>query len=105
MSEYHWPGRGYSPVCKSETKTCERCRRDFADIDTDECFICEPEQSRCASFKVQLPLLTLEIIKQKHKNVSAYLRGLILKDLGPDVLPEAALKRPGGGKLKVNTDL
>jgi hypothetical protein len=52
-----------------------------------------------------LPLHTLELIKQKHKNVSAYLRGLILKDLGPDALPEAALKRPGGRRLKVNTDL
>ena len=105
MSEFHWPGRGYSPGLKSETKTCERCRRDLAAIDTEDCFICEPEQSRCVSFKVQIPLMTLEIIKAKHKNVSAYLRGLIAKDLGPNVFPAKALKGRGGGKLGVKMDL
>ena len=105
MSEYHWPGRGYSPVLKSEMKSCERCRRDFAAIETDECYICEPEQSRSVAFKVQIPQLTLEIIKAKHSNVSAYLRGLILKDLGADAMPKSSLKRPGGGRLKVNTNL
>ena len=105
MSEYHWPGRGYSPVLKSEMKSCERCRRDFAAIETDECYICEPEQSRSVAFKVQIPQLTLEIIKAKHGNVSAYLRGLILKNLGANAMPDVSLKRPGGGRLKVNTDL
>ncbi len=52
-----------------------------------------------------MPLLTLEIIKAKHKNVSAYLRGLIAKDLGADVFPSTALQRRGGGRLKVKTDL
>jgi hypothetical protein len=105
MSEFHWPGRGYSPVCKSETKSCERCRRDFADIDLENCFICGPEQSQSVSLKVQIPQLTLEIIKAKHGNVSAYLRGLILKNLGADAMPDASLKRRGGRRLKVNTDL
>jgi len=105
MPEYHWPGRGYSPVCKSEMESCERCCRDLAAIDTENCFICGPEQSQSALFKVEIPQLTLEIIKQKHKNVSAYLRGLILKDLGADAMPDASLKRRGGRQLKVNTDL
>lgn len=105
MPEYHWPGRGYSPVCKSEMNSCERCRRDFADIDLENCFICGPEQSRPASFKVQIPQLTPEILKAKHGNVSAYLRGLILKNLGPDAMPDASLDSRGGRKLKVNTDL
>ena len=111
MSDFHWPGPGYSPVLKSKLaksdspEPCSRCGRDLRQIDPEQCEICVPAKSLSRSFQVQLPLLTLEIIKAKHKNVSAYLRGLIAKDLGPDALPEEALRRPGGGKLRVKTDI
>jgi hypothetical protein len=110
VSDFHWPGPGYSPVSKSQvTKSdspipCSRCGQDLRFIDPEGCTICAPEISQLRSFKVQLPSLTLEIIKAKHKNVSAYLRGLIAKDLGPGALPESALNRPGA-KLKVSTDV
>jgi len=111
VSDYHWPGPGYSPVLKSKLvksdspEPCSRCGRDLRQINPDECLICAPAKSLSRSFKVEIPLLTLEIIKAKHKNVSAYLRGLIAKDLGPEVFPPESINRPGGRKLKVKTDL
>lgn len=111
VSEYHWPGPGYSPVIKSKVvkgdspELCSRCGRDLRRINPEECAICIPAKTLSRSFQVQLPLLTLEIIKSKHKNVSAYLRGLIAKDLGSEVFPKEALNGPGGGKLKIATDI
>jgi hypothetical protein len=110
VSDFHWPGPGYSPVLKSKLaksnspEPCSRCGQDVRLIDPEGCTICAPEIAQLRSFKVQLPLLTLEIIKAKHKNVSAYIRGLIAKDLGPGALPESALNRTGA-KLKVSTDV
>jgi hypothetical protein len=110
VSDYHWPGPGYSPVLKSRVaksdspEPCSRCGRDLRQIIPEQCEICVPAKSLSRSFQVQLPLLTLEIIKSKHKNVSAYLRGLIAKDLGPEVFPPEALNGPGGGKIKVKTE-
>jgi hypothetical protein len=84
---------------------CRFCRRDLSLESREWCRHCVPEQARSNLFKVRLPVQTLNVIKAKHGNVSAYVRGLIAKDLGPDVFPEQALKRPGGGVLKVKTDL
>ena len=93
-------------------KYCERCDRDLRFFSRPagpqglrRCRTCIPEAARSKIFQVRLPLQTLAVIKQKHGNVSAYLRGLILKDLGPEAMPEAALKRPNHGRLKVNTNL
>ena len=111
MSEYHWPGRGYSLVLKSKLaksdspELCSRCGRDLKVISAEQCQICGPEMTRSRLFQVRLPLYTLEVIKAKHGNVSAYLRGLIAKDLGPESFPKEALHRPGGGKLKIETEL
>ena len=86
-------------------KYCNRCDRDLRFFSRDWCRTCIPEEARSKIFQVRLPLQTLAVIKSKHGNVSAYLRGLILKDLGPDAMPQAALKRPNYGRLRVNTKL
>lgn len=108
MSEYQKPttkhSRDFGPE-GDQPEYCNRCERDLRFFSRDWCRICIPENARSKIFQVRLPLHTLNLIKAKHGNVSAYLRGLIAKDLGPEALPEAALKRPGSRRLQVNTDL
>ena len=97
MSEYHWPGKGYSPVLKSQAAKCDRCGNDARKISCENCVICGPEITRSRLFQVRLPLYTLELIKQEHGNVSAYLRRLIARDMGDDVFPPDFLKpKPAG---------
>jgi hypothetical protein len=96
LPECHWPGRGYSAICKSRAITCERCRRDYQSIETDACEICRPENLCPVSFSFKLPALTLELIKAKHGNVSQYLRELIARDMGEDVFPAQPRRNPGG---------
>jgi hypothetical protein len=61
----------------------------------DWCRYCIPPEARWKIFQLRLPVATVELIKQKHGNVSKYLRELIARDLGEDAFPAAALKRPG----------
>jgi hypothetical protein len=102
LPECHWPGRGYSAICKSLAITCERCRREYQSIDPDECEICKPENLSPVAFTFKLPAITLQLIKQNHGNVSKYLRELIARDLGADAVPLDLLDRR---KLRETSDL
>ena len=84
---------------------CWSCERDLRIESREWCRFCAPPEARVRIFQLRLPVVTLELIKAKHGNVSAYVRGLIAKDLGASVFPASAMLRPGGGKLKVKTDL
>jgi hypothetical protein len=102
LPECHWPGRGYSAICKSHAITCERCRREYQNIDPDECEICKPENLSPVAFTFKLPAITLQLIKQNHGNVSKYLRELIARDLGEAAVPLDLLDRR---KLRETSDL
>lgn len=108
MSECHKRTTGYSRDSGNEydpRNFCRSCRRDLRIESRNWCRFCVPRHAKTNLFKVRMPVQTLDLIKEKHGNVSAYVRGLIAKDLGDHVFPASAMLRPGGGKLKVKTDL
>jgi hypothetical protein len=108
MSECHKTTTGYSRDSGNgydARNFCWSCERDLRMDSREWCRFCVPKHAKTNLFKVRLPVQTLDLIKQKHGNVSAYVRGLIAKDLGAHVFPASAMLRPGGGKLKVKTDL
>ena len=95
VSEYHKPNTWHSQDSGSEIggETIE--------------LQCASHGAQSRLFRFRLPAMTLEIIKAKHGNISAYLRELIAQDLGTNACPPLADRRRTDGEtdLKTYTEL
>lgn len=68
--------------------SCRHCERDLASDSQDWCRFCAPPEARVRIFQLRLPIVTLELIKARHGNVSAVNPTILIADVlltSPDI--------------------
>ena len=74
---------------------CTRCVRTayYSPPPRSHCSVCTPPEELCRFFRFSIRVRDLEKIKANHKDVSAYLRELVARDLVASCESE---NKPGG---------